>query len=129
MSFRKDLFLFFNLIKTSNENKVSFPTKIKYYKLKKILHILLIYGIILNFGISSNRLYVYINKQSILNIYCLQKPVYLSNYRLQSFISKHPDTVYVISTSLGIFDSKNLFRTGLGGYLLFIIKPKKSLIF
>jgi hypothetical protein len=129
MSFRKDLFLFFNLIKTSTENKVSFPTQIKYYKLKKILHLLLIYGIIFNFGVLSDHLYVYVNKQSVLNIYCLQKPTYLSNYKLQSLLSKHPDTIYVVSNSLGILDSKDLIRTGLGGYLLFIIKTKKSLTF
>jgi len=127
MVFKKDISLVFNYIKTSNENKVLFPKNIKYYKLKSILHILVKYGIIYSFGVISNRLYVQRNKHITHGICCVNGVKYFSNYKLRSVISKHPANVYIVSTTLGVLDSKAVVKLGVGGYIVFIIKPKYSI--
>src|SRR3954468_8981831 len=127
MTFKKDISLFFNLIKTSTKNKVLFPDTIKYYKIRKLLEILVKYGIIYSFGLDNNNLYVNRNTYVTLNILYFNKIKYFSNYKIKSFVAKNPDNIYIVSNSIGIFDSKDLIKLNLGGYLLFIIKTKGSL--
>jgi len=128
MTFKKDVSLFFNLIKTSRENKVLFPTTVKYYKIRKIIQILLKYGIIYSYGLSNNNLYIYRNNYVTFEILYFNKIKYLSLYKIKSFISKNPHNIYIVSTSMGLFDGKDLLKLNLGGYLVFIIKTKGSLI-
>ena len=127
MTFRKDISLFFNCIKTSSKNKVLLPSNLKYSKLKKILGILLKYGVIHRFGLINNLLFVDRNIYKFLDVFWFNKTKYLSNYKIQSLVSKFPDNIYVISTPIGILDSKDAIKFKLGGLVLFIIKTKKSI--
>jgi hypothetical protein len=63
-----------------------------------------------------------------LDILYFNKIKYFSNYKIKSFVAKNPNNIYILCNSVGTFDSKDLIKLNLGGYLLFVIRTKGSLI-
>lgn len=127
MTFKNDIALFFNVIKTSKENKVLFPYKIKLVKFKKILSILSRYGLIWRYGLIENRLFLHRNPFTLLDISRHNRDKFFSAYKLKSLSTKFRHNIYIISTPVGIFESRDALKYNLGGYLLFVIKPKNSM--
>ena len=128
MTFRKILSTFFNQLKT-NKNKVFILKSVKYLRISSILNILQNYGIIYSFLIKDSKIHISCNQsQSLFIIKYINKVKYLSFYKLKSLICKYPSSIFVISTNLGVLDNSKIFNLKIGGYLLFIIKPKIEVI-
>ena len=126
--FRKILFKLINLLKTFKKKELI--VDFKYMKIQSILYVLQKYGIIYNYKICkvSNKLSITARRESLMDVRLINKVMYISYYKLSSLIKKNPFCIFIISTTIGILDNEKILRLKLGGYFLFIIKPKNSLI-
>jgi ribosomal protein S8 len=120
--------MLFNLIKTSNKNKVLLSFNTKYSKFYEILKILLKYGIIYSFEIKHNVLCINNNKEKLYEVYHLRKVKYYSAYKLRSLINKNNSSIYIISTTVGILEGSSCIKINIGGYLVFILRLNGSII-
>ena len=128
MTFKKNITNFVNNLK-SNKN---FTFKIKSSNFKcihKILPKLLKHNCLSNYYVKDG--YVYIQKHISSNYLTTAfVPKHLTNisyFALQSLMYKHPTTIFVVSTSVGILDNQELRNLRIGGAILFVIKPKNTL--
>jgi len=128
MTFKSQISLLFNLIKTTKENKVLLKSNFKYYKIRDILKILERYGLIHYYLIKDNTLLLYKNPSKMYEIHNFKDVKYFSAYKLRSFIRKNPANVYVVSTTLGLIDGFKASINNLGGYLVFIIKVQGNIL-
>lgn len=127
--FRKTLFKLINLLKTFKKKEL--VVNFKYMKVHPILYVLQKYGVIYSYKISkvnNNKLSIIARKESLMDVRLINKVMYISYYKLSSLIKKNPFCIFIISTSIGILDNEKILRLKLGGYFLFIIKPKNALV-
>lgn len=127
MILKKNISTLINYIKTFKENKVLLPFGIKHIRLESVLYILRKYGLIFNYTLLNNRLCVFRNKYKVLQLYSFKGTKYYSIYKLKTLISKYPDNIYIISTHVGVIDSKDAIALNIGGYALCVIKLKFSI--
>jgi ribosomal protein S8 len=126
--FRKILFKLINLLKTFKKKEL--VVNFKYMKIHSILYVLQKYGVIYGYKLSkiNNKLIIIARKESLMDVRLIKKIMYISYYKLSSLIKKNPFCIFVISTSIGLLDNEKILNLKMGGYFLFIIKPKNALI-
>lgn len=127
-SFKNAIINLVESLKFYEINKALICTKSKYNKLKYILKILIKHGVILNYLLKDNKLFINVNHLKYYGVKYFSKGKYLSAYKIESLIHKFPGNVFIISTSLGIIDSTEAVSRKIGGQLLLILKTKESLI-
>jgi ribosomal protein S8 len=127
-SFKNAVINLVESLKFYEVNKVLVCTKSKYMQLRYILKILIKHGVILNYVLRDNKLFINVNHLKHYSIKYFSKSKYLSSYKIESLVHKFPGNIFIISTSSGIIDSTEAVFKGIGGQLLLILKTKESLI-
>lgn len=127
-SFKNAIINLVESLKFYEVNKALVCTKSKYNKLRYILKVLIKHGVILNYMLRNDKLFIKVNHLKYYSVKYFSKNKYLSSYKIESLIHKFPGNVFIMSTSLGIIDSTEAVLKKIGGQLLLILKTKESLV-